>query len=290
MSSKHNFQHLICPIDGTHLSIVDGQANGPFTCLNGHSFDLAKQGYINLLPVQHKKSKAPGDSSAMIQARKRFLDSGIYQPVIEQLIQSIDMLSLPTHSIILDAGCGEGYYTQQLAQHLPQAKFIGLDISKDAVKAACKRQPSSGLNVDWIVASNSNIPLQPESIDLIICIFGFHSFSGFNKVLKPGGHILLVDPEVGHLLELRQQIYEQVKQRPAYDIDDAQQHGCKLLSQTGLLFNTSVINHDQIQDLLLMTPHLFRASKQGKTRALALKSINLTVDMLFRLLQKSPAT
>lgn len=103
--------NLACPID--KLKLLKEQ--GHYQCTNGHSFDIAKQGYVNLLPVQHKKSKNPGDSKAMVQARTRFLDAGFYKPIAGLLSKIIfQQLDNDKDNCIFDAGCGEGYYLQQV--------------------------------------------------------------------------------------------------------------------------------------------------------------------------------
>lgn len=275
-----SFHNIICPIDSQPLSLK----NKSLICESGHCFDIAKQGYINLLPVQQKKSLSPGDSKPMALARSRFLDSGVYQPTLNKLIKIIEALELPEHARILDAGCGEGYYTQKLGKHFLQHQFTGLDISKEAIKISAKRSDS----INWIVASNSQIPLEPNSIDLIVCVFGFHSFTGFQKVLKPNGLIILVDPEEKHLIELRETVYEHVNERPAYSIDDAENEQLTLTKTLPLTFTSAELTQGTIQDLLLMTPHLFRASTQGKEKARAIDKITLTIDVSFRVLIKNP--
>ena len=216
----------------------------------------------------------------MVEARNRFLNSGIYQPVLSKLCTQIEALALPAGARVLDAGCGEGYYTKKLAEYFPHLQFIGQDISKEALKLASKKEE----RIDWLVASNSQPPIAPASIDLILCIFGFHSFAGFSQVLSPDGKIILVDPGTEHLIELRELVYQQVNKRPAYSIADAEQYKLSLLKEQALHFNTETLNHEQIQDLLLMTPHLFRASKEGKVKAEGLTQIELSIDMLFRTL------
>ncbi len=274
--------NLACPLDGTQLL----QAERQFVCTNGHSFDLARQGYLNLLPVQHKKSKSPGDSKAMIEARRRFLDTGIYQPIAHRLIQVIDQY-LPDSGAfcLLDAGCGEGYYLDNVCSFLAEsgleASLIGLDISKEAIVSATKRNQQ----VTWLVASNKQPPLLPDSVDLILCMFGFPVYESFAQVLKPGGKIVLVEAAPKHLIELRQVVYDEVKQRGLPSLQAAEQSGFTLIHQENLCFSTDELQQAQIADLLQMTPHLYRANQQGKARATELKSIVLTVDVSFRLLQ-----
>ncbi|MCK4834772.1 MAG: methyltransferase domain-containing protein, partial [Gammaproteobacteria bacterium] len=217
ITKAHN---LICPIDGVRLEQKDKQ----MVCDNGHSFDIARQGYINLLPVQHKRSKQPGDSKAMVLARTQFLDTGSYEPIARRLTDTvIEQVGTEGDICILDAGCGEGYYLDAVFNAVSDKaitdsvldgdrdnnaiSFIGIDISKDAVIQSSKRNKQ----ISWIVATNRKPPVADESVDIILCLFGFLSLEAFHKILKPGGKIILVDPGSEHLKELREIIYPDVK-------------------------------------------------------------------------------
>lgn len=272
---------LCCPLDGTPL----GQQGGRLSCEQGHSFDIARQGYVNLLPVQHKKSRQPGDSKEMIAARRDFLESGVYRPIADAMVDQL-LAGLPQQGQlrVMDAGCGEGYYTAALAKTLPQARpelqleWLGLDISKYAIQAAARRDR----HITWVVGSNRQPPVVPHSLDLILCAFGFHCFDGFNAALKPDGKILLVDPGPAHLLELREVIYPEIRRRPPAPLDAAFAAGLQLQQSHTLTFRTGPLANEQIRQLLLMTPHLFRASRAGKQAAERLDQFELTVDLVFR--------
>ncbi|MEZ0172902.1 MAG: putative RNA methyltransferase [Candidatus Reddybacter sp.] len=278
-------KNLACPIDGERLTLEEKQLR----CINGHSFDLARQGYANLLPVQHKRSKHPGDSKEMVAARQRFLDTGVYAPVA-------DLLSATLHTAIsgidqpscLDAGCGEGYYLEYALNYVRAKKagdalsLIGLDISKEAVIAAAKRNKT----ISWVVGTNRQPPLLPASVDIILCVFGFHSFQGFNKVLPLGGKLVLVEPGPDHLQELRQVTYAQLNKTDLSKLDDAFTRGFKQVGEQVLRFKTPALSNEALQDLLLMTPHFFRAAQEGREAVAKLDDVSLTVDMVFRSLEK----
>ena len=187
------FQALACPLDGLPLH-CNGSA---WTCASGHSFDIASQGYTNLLPVQNKRSRDPGDSKEMIAARRRFLTAGFYHPIAAAVSRAV-LADLPAGitSSCLDAGCGEGYYLRQLAAAVPDEQtlaLLGLDISKWAVLAAAKqdKRPS------WVVGSNAKLPVLPGTLDRVLCMFGFPVYAEFARVLKPGG--LLVQLSLIHI-------------------------------------------------------------------------------------------
>jgi 23S rRNA (guanine745-N1)-methyltransferase len=276
--------NLACPLDGTPLNMSEKE----LFCANGHSFDIARQGYVNLFPVQHKKTRDPGDSKEMVAARSRFLESAAYLRIAEILDQvALSIIPNKVKYSVLDAGCGEGYYLEQLYRSLSQngkekeVSLVGLDVSKWAILAAAKRNAA----VTWVVGSNKIPPLLPDSVDLIICAFGFPFFDSFKKVLRPGGRLILADAGPDHLMELRQVIYPTVKKTPPPDISPAEQLGFRLEDTQNLRYSTGVINHEQIMDLLTMTPHLYRATQAGKEAAKELEYLDLTVDVVFRTLQ-----
>ncbi len=277
--------NLICPLDGERLRSSQKQ----WVCPDGHSFDVARQGYVNLLPVQNKRSKHPGDSKAMVAARTKFLASGVYQPVAARLVEIVkEHFDTDAAINLLDAGCGEGYYTHYLLRQLAEMdgcgelSITGIDISKPAIIAAARRSR----DIAWLVASNRQIPVLEENIDLILCLFGFMSAEGFDRVLKSRGKILLVDPGQEHLKELRDVIYAQDKTAKslATDVDT---EAYSIVDSQRLTFKTGIINQSQIDNLLFMTPHRFRVKEQGKEAAARLQKIDLTVDIMFRLLEKS---
>ncbi len=196
------FLHLACPLDGAPLR----QDGAVWCCPSGHSFDSAREGYINLLPVQNKRSRDPGDSKEMVAARRRFLDAGHYQPIASTVARMV-LDGLPERAACLDAGCGEGYYLRRLADaaHGRQLALLGLDISKWAVQAAARQQRDA----TWVVGSNANLPVLAQTLDRVICMFGFPVYGEFARVLKPGGELLQVDAGADHLRELREVIYSE---------------------------------------------------------------------------------
>ena len=244
---------LICPICQDELSAVDTGV----VCPANHRFDRARQGYINLLPVQHKNSRDPGDNQAMVEARRRFLDGGHYAPLAARLAQ-LAVARMPKRW--LDIGCGEGYYTAQLAQALTDADGYALDISREAVKRACKRAPQ----VDWLVASMARVPMADASCDLLASVFSPLDWSEARRLLAPGGGLLRMGPTREHLWELRGLLYDEIR-----DYDD-QKHlslipeGMHLAHSETLSFELQLDNAQARADLLAMTPHGWRASAERR--------------------------
>ncbi|OYY82147.1 MAG: rRNA (guanine-N1)-methyltransferase [Hydrogenophilales bacterium 17-61-9] len=276
------FQALACPLDGTPLH-CHGSA---WTCTSGHSFDIAGQGYTNLLPVQHKRSRDPGDSKEMIAARRRFLTAGFYQPIAAAVSQAV-LAGLPADagSSCLDAGCGEGYYLRQLAAAVPDEQtlaLLGLDISKWAVLSAAKQDK----RVNWVVGSNAHLPVRPGTLDRVLCLFGFPVYAEFARVLKPGGRLVQVDAGPNHLRELREIIYPSLK--PERTAEMHTPTGFRRLPTETLRFPIELTNAGQIADLLAMTPHLYRAKAEGRAAAAALTALSLGVDVRLTCFERDP--
>ena len=267
------FDQLICPLDKQPLQLNERT----WCCDNGHSFDIAKQGYVNLLPVQNKRSKDPGDSKSMVQARREYLNKGYYQPLAQALADTV--LAMGSQAL-LDAGCGEGYYLRYLVEQAEQQgtelSVAALDISKWAVQAAAKQDK----RLSWMVASNNAIPLANNSVDTILCVFGFPVEAEFKRVLKPGGRLIMVDPASEHLIELKRIIYPEIKAKSEHL--PVSEKGWVLSSEERISFKVELPDTEAVRDLLTMTPHLYRASKEGIEKAEKLQSLAITADVWVR--------
>jgi len=259
--------------------------NKHLECTNRHSYDAARQGYWNLLLANQKRSKDPGDNAEMIQARRSFLELGYYQPLAERVACQVAKVAQQQNSPrILDMGCGEGYYTVQMQQQLDQldnaAQLAGLDISKHAVKAACRLSKE----ITWTVASGANMPVAEQSLDLISVLFSRLMPEEFARTLKPGAHLLIAYPGDQHLIELRELIYDEVRQS---EFDPA-----TVLGSRFTLDETETVNYpftlqtqQEIQQLVAMTPHGWRIGQNAKDKLAALDQLTLTLDVrlaLFR--------
>ena len=265
---------LACPMDG--LPLLRDQES--WRCPTGHSFDIARQGYINLLPVQNKRSKDPGDSKEMVLARQEFLSAGYYKPIADAVSDLVNT-SIPADGIvsILDAGCGEGYYLRELTKTTAtnsksRLHLTGVDISKWAVMAAARQDKSA----DWIVGSNANLPLLTASQDVVLCLFGFPVYQEFKRVLTADGILIKVDAGPDHLIELREIIYPSIK---AANPPENTPPGFTLLEQHSLRYTIKLGSQTQISRLLTMTPHLYRINAEGRARAEALTELSLTVHV-----------
>jgi 23S rRNA (guanine745-N1)-methyltransferase len=265
---------LTCPICLQALSAV----NNGVACPANHRFDRARQGYLNLLPVQHKNSRDPGDNAAMVEARRRFLDGGHYAPLAKRLAE---LAAGYAPARWLDIGCGEGYYTTQIADALPQAEGYALDISREAIKRGCKRAPQ----LEWLVASMARVPLSDTSCQLLASVFSPLDWQEARRLLAPGGGLLRMGPTRDHLLELRGKLYDQVR-----DYDD-QKHlelippGMQLAHSETLTFNLQLTSNEARADLLAMTPHGWRASAERRAAVIA-EPLEVTVAIRYDWIEK----
>ena len=267
--------NLTCPVCKEALT----QNERNLRCINGHSFDAARQGYWNLLLVQKKRSLDPGDNPAMVQARRRFLDLGFYQLLSERINQlATAQLSADRVNNILDMGCGEGYYTQRLEHHLDSLEYpsqiTGLDISKHAVKAACQRSKK----INWLVASGADIPLPEQTLDLQMVLFSRLMPDAFARPMKPNSALLVAWPGPQHLIELRQLIYAEIKESqfdPATTLAPAfEQQSIEQVS-----YKFTLKNAEEINALLAMTPHGQHLSTEARERLDQLDHLELTLDV-----------
>lgn len=230
------------------------QNNSRWVCQNSHSFDVARQGYVNLLPVQHKNSKSPGDTPQAVQARREFLQGGYYEPLREALMSVLARLQADT---VLDLGCGEGYYTSGMTDVAQQV--IGLDIAKPAVQIAAKRYP----RINWLVASAAKLPLQDASIDVVSSFFSPLPRDEMARVLKPDGYLLVAVPASQHLYALRAALFEQVNLHQPEKFIDTLAGGFKLVEQHLLAYPLR-LPQAALRQLIAMTPYAWKAKAERR--------------------------
>lgn len=224
-------------------------------CSNNHQFDRAKEGYINLLPVQHKNSKAPGDNQEMTAARRAFLASGHYQPLQNSIVDVLDAHLNPDVEQLLDIGCGEGYYTsalERLKHTRPNLHIHGADIAKVAVRYAAKRYPQC----HFAVASSARLPFISNSIDAVVRIFAPSKLEQLHNILVREGILLIVTPAARHLYQLKELIYDPVR---LHQSQPEQLKGFELIKEHRLNYNMA-LSSTEAQYLLAMTPFAWKAN------------------------------
>ena len=249
-------------------------------CALGHSFDVAREGYVNLLPVQHKHSREPGDNAGMVTARREFLQAGHYQPLREAAVALLAPLQAQT---LLDLGCGEGYYSGAFRAIAPTV--IGLDIAKPAVRLAAKRLRE----LTWLVATATSLPLADASVDIVSSLFSPLPIAEMQRVLKPGGLVLVVTPAAEHLWTIREQLFEQVR---AHDPDKflAGFAAQVELQQRRQLHFPLQLTQQSLRQLLLMTPYAWKAKPDRRAALEANEDFATEAAFTLLLFQKKYAS
>jgi SAM-dependent methyltransferase len=350
---------FICPVCSSPLEA----AAKTYRCINNHTYDLAKEGYVNLLLANQKHSREPGDSKEMMEARKAFLNKGYYKPLArsaasliikyrkrsviishdkkltycarrnllsntsihrtspgsvtasESLTKPVsvssagslnttgsentdsntnykNMINMPeqnylqplqTRSVftILDAGCGEGYYTDYISKNRYIDRFssiYGIDLSKDGIKSASKRNSS----VSFAVAGIYNIPVADNSADLILNIFAPFDETEFERVLKNNGKIISVAPGAYHLYELKKHLYDEVYLN---DEEFKLSERFRITETVRVKYELHMHNSEDIANLLKMTPYYHKSSPDRiKTFLNGVNELKTTADFLIRVI------
>ena len=263
---------LMCPVCREALSLTDKT----WRCVNNHSYDVAKQGYVNLHVVQHKHSKNPGDTPESVDARRQFLSGGFYQPLQQAVVNIIRDLRIQS---LLDIGCGEGYYTNAMQHEVLQC--IGVDIAKNAVQVAAKLNQQ----VTWVVGTGATLPVLSESIELCSSLFSPIPQQEILRVLKPKGYLLLVTPAPQHLYAMREALFDEVKPHSPYKFVEQLQQHFELVDQA-VVESKFVLNQIQLKHLIAMTPYAYKAKPEKRMLLEQQSQVDLTACFQIYLLQK----
>ncbi len=262
---------MCCPLCRGDLTRT---ASG-FVCTSNHCFDRAAKGYTNLLLGNQKGQH--GDNRDMILARRRFLDGGWYAP-LKDALQKCIREAFPQNGVLLDAGCGECYYTHHVLLSLQDkgARGYGIDISKDALRFGGVRETVKNGTLSLFAAGVYDMPVKDNSVDAVMSVFAPLSVGEYARVLKPGGRLYLVYPDVTHLLALKEVLYETpVPNKP----EDNALPGFREVETKSVKTVFTLPGQDAIQSLFMMTPYYYRTPKEGKERLETLKT--LTVEAAF---------
>ena len=261
---------FICPVCGAPLR----REERAYRCGAGHSFDLAREGYVHLLPANRKHSAMPGDDKGMAAARRAFLDKGYYAPLREALCDLSRSLTGYAPRV-LDCGCGEGYYTAGICDSLVKAgkvpQMAGTDISKSILRLAAKRTAA----VEFAVASSYHLPVADSGIDLLINCFSPLALEEFRRVLAVGGHFLYVVPSADHLWGLKQVLYD----RPyPNEVKKTPYEGFRYVTIRHVETAIHLENQADIHALFQMTPYYWKTPKDGAARLAALDTLDTAVS------------
>jgi len=277
---------LACPACGEPL----GRVGGVCACPRGHSYDVAREGYVNLLLAQHRSSKDPGYSREMIAGRRDFFDAGHYQPLADDVARLlVDHLPDRPTPVVLDAGCGEGYYLRRLRTLLDtgvgpaDARLVGVDISKHGIRVAARRDPD-GL---YAVAGIHRMPVLEGSLDLLLTHFSPVSAADFHRVVRPGGVVVVSGPGPRHLYALKELLYDRpAEHEPADRL--AEDERFRLLGTRRIEHPLAVRGTDQVTNLLGMTPYFWSVDAAAQARVARVEALDTEVDVVARVYRREP--
>ncbi len=255
---------ITCPICGEKLVRENKRA----VCANQHSFDYARQGYLNLLIRQ---STDHGDNREMVQARTQFLNSGAYSFLKDELVRITEEYC---PDVLADLGCGEGYYTAGLKA----GEKYGFDMSKDAVRHAAATDKST----QYIIASIFHLPLPDQSTDMALTCFAPFAGKEILRILKPDGIFVFVSPAPKHLTELKKILYENPYDNVTEALDTS-------LVKEKEYVTEHIFHADQamIQNLFLMTPYAHRTSENDIRKLQSVQSLDITASFVIRVYRKT---
>lgn len=236
-----------CPLCGTSMSLEN---NKSMVCEKKHTFDFARTGYLNVIP-NYRRAKY---TKELFEHRRHILEAEFYQPLVECLVELVLKHSSNISSpFILDAGCGEGFYARKITESL-QCEMFAMDIMKEAIMLASK----SSRSIRWLVADLYNIPLQPNSMDIILNIFAPANYDEFSRIMKEEGVLIKVIPAQGYLQELRDCAQAQLRNKEYSNLAVVQlfEEQLQCMERKQLLY-TLPVDRQQVYSFAKMTPMLF---------------------------------
>ena len=270
---------FLCPVCGAALE----EEKEHLRCGSGHIFDKARSGYVNLLPVSGKHAKLPGDNKLMVNARRDFLEKGYYAPFAEAVAAAAaKYLAGKRRPVLLDAGCGEGYYTEMVCRALApmEPEVFAVDISKFAADKCAKRCKG----VHCAVGSVYHLPLPAENCDGVVSLFAPYCGGEYLRVLKPGGIFLMGIPDRMHLWELKAAVYDTPYENPPVD-ETAE--GFIPVSTRQLRGTIELPTNEDVQNLFLMTPYYYKTGAKDQQKLAGLASLSVTTEFALILYQKA---
>lgn len=269
---------LLCPVCGAPLRREDRA----WRCENRHCFDVARSGYVNLLPPS-PAGRRHGDDRRMVDARTAFLSRGYYAHLEQAVAALSDELTGPCARIV-DAGCGEGTYDRRVLDRLrgsgKDVRLVGIDISTDAVRRAARLVPE-GI---FCAASTAAMPLPSGSAGLLLNIFSPFMPEEFRRVLAADGYLLRVVPLERHLWELKELIYDTPYENPPFDpaADGFDLVRTERVEKTLLLTEPS-----DLQNLFQMTPYYYKTGAADQQKLSGVQSLRVTTQFGVAVYRKS---
>lgn len=268
LAEQMNIFH--CPICSSAMLLRD---YAQMVCEKNHSFDLSKQGYVNLAPQAH----ATKYDRALFEARKTIMTSGFFEPVLNRLIELIETNTNAQPTLrLLDAGSGEGSHLSYITTNL-KAKVagVGIDLAKEGILAAAKDYPGNS----WVVADLANCPFQAQTFDVLLNILSPANYKEFTRLLKEDGLLIKIVPEKDYLKQLRTIFYEDVekeKEKEGNPVDSVSAHFKHV--KTERITYDFPLDAELLKNLIRMTPLTWGASEEKVARALTSDIPLITID------------
>lgn len=262
---------LMCPVCGGALSLTaDGRSAACTGGAKRHLFDFASGGYINL----YTSRAAGGDSAECISARNAFLSKGYYEK-ISDAVNALTEKYAGAGARVLDAGCGEGYYTNRMAA--AGNTVFGFDLSKAGVNTGAKAAKRASLPAFFGVASVFSLPVQTGSMDAVTTIFAPCAEDEYARVLRENGILILAGAGKEHLIDLKKAIYDS-----AYENEgrrDLPAEKFELLGETRVTYDIKLETGADVQNLFAMTPYFYRTSQKDKEKLHTICELSTKIDV-----------
>ena len=293
---------LTCPLcggtlDGTGKSLV---------CTGGvkkHNYDVAKEGYVNLLPPGKGKNAHTGDEAEMIRARCRFLKTGAYDGLSDEISRLIASHTDTDSITFVDSGCGEGYHTRRIAKslsdiHRKHVLCAAFDASKHGAASGAKAAFKEGLApkegagapfdgdaaVFFFAGNIFSLPLRDACADSAVSMFAPIAWEENRRILKDGGVLVVAASGKDHLQEMRSVIYENViKKEP----DVTPGEGFELADRTSVRYTHYLTSSEEISDLFGMTPFCYKTPRVAAEKLTSMDSLTVTVHTEFFVFRKT---
>lgn len=269
---------LRCPVCGGPLGVW----GRTLRCAKNHSFDIAKEGYVNLLPIQKRHAADPGDGKAMVAARRAFLQSGAYDPFRRALGELCVQADFQAPRIV-DAGCGEGSYDRMVLDMLTaagqEAQLIGFDLSKPAVRLAAKLVPQAA----FAVGGSFCAPVGDGWADILLNVFSPFAAAEFSRMLCPGGLLIYAVPTPRHLFGLKEVLYEKPYENP----DIRTEYPGFVPAGERIVTDTVTLDNAMAQALFTMTPYYYNTPTEGAARLAACTELKTEIGFRFLLYRRA---
>lgn len=268
----------ICPVCGQGL--LEGEKS--FLCESGHCFDISAEGYVNLASAKKTNTEISGDAADTCRARRKFLEAGFYKPLADKICSYLDELKSKDSPLVIDAGCGEGFYTRQMKSFCKDFDLYGIDLAKQGIKMAAKYQKNQPDKIHYSVAGIFDMPFGDGSAEAVISVFAPVADAESYRVLKKGGLLIVACPGKNHLYGLKKALYEsptqneeKIPEYPGFSLEDTAQITYKM-----------ELDGESASNLFAMTPYFWRSSKEVREHSAELGNITTDADFIVKVYRK----